>query len=396
MIIKDCFNFHGLILAAALVGGLANPAIAQERTYLIDLNSRTATELGSLDRDVYGLVGSSAMNDAGQIVGSYGGAPDHAFITGPNGIGLKSLGPFGDLAQTDSVASDVNNKGQVVGFFSSVYEYESHAFITVPDGISMRDLGTLSGTYSGHSFGSSASGINEAGQVVGGSETANGTTHAFITGPDGVGMRDLGTLGGDRSSAYAINNGGQVAGSSATADGATHAFITGPDGMGMRDLGTLGSMSSAKAINDAGQVVGNYHTAEAFDINRAFITGPDGMGMRDLGTLGGAYSFVFGMNDAGQVVGESSLGRGGPQHAFITGPDGGAMMDLNSLIDLPQGVTLIRAMDINDNGQVIADGFFTSASPVPSIPEPQSYALMLAGLSLIWLVAWRQKSGSRV
>ena len=56
----------------------------------------------------------------------------------------------------------------------------------------------------------------------------------------------------------------------------------------------------------------------------------------------------------------------------------------------------MKAMDINDNGQVIANGFFTSASPVPSIPEPQSYALMLAGLSLIEFVAWRQKSGSRV
>ena len=31
---------------------------------------------------------------------------------------------------------------------------------------------------------------------MGGAVTAEGGTHAFITGPDGVGMRDLGTLGG--------------------------------------------------------------------------------------------------------------------------------------------------------------------------------------------------------
>ena len=42
-----------------------------------------------------------------------------------------------------------------------------------------------------------ALGINDAGQVVGSSITAAGAQHAFITGPNGVGMTDLGTLGGD-------------------------------------------------------------------------------------------------------------------------------------------------------------------------------------------------------
>ena len=108
--------------------------------------------------------------------------------------------------------------------------------------------------------------------------------------------------------------------------------------------------------------------------------------MRDLGTLGGDWSKAYGINDAGQVVG-GSLTTDGNLHVFITGPDGEGMMDLNSLVDLPSGVILVWGIDINNSGQVIAN----ATIPVATIPEPEAYALMLAGLGLIGFMARRKK-----
>jgi probable HAF family extracellular repeat protein len=211
--------------------------------------------------------------------------------------------------------------------------------------------------------------------------------HSYILDFNGKGLTDLGTLGGGFTHAYEINDAGQVIGVSATAAGAKHAFITGPNGVGMLDLGALGgNFSDAFGINDAGQIVGVSTTAAG--TTHAFITGPNGLGMLDLGVLGGNFSHAFGINDAGQAVGSSTTTDAGDDVAFIAGPNGVGVTDLNSLVDLPTGLVLERARDINNEGQIIAEGFLP-------IPEPQSYALILVGLILVGFMARRNLESSR-
>ena len=266
----------------------------------------------------------------------------------------------------ESRAHDINNAGQVVGD-ALTSSGATHAFITGPHGEGMRDLG-----------GFRAFGLNEAGEVIG----INHGGYGFITGRNGINKRELGTLGGEFTVPIAINAEGQVVGWSMAIVGNNQyqrAFITGPGGLGMTDLGTLGGDSSVAAgINAAGQVVGWALPSDR--TMHVFITGPDGVGMRDLGTLGGSDARGLDINDLGQVVGFSST-PSGLDHAFITNPAGTGLIDLNSLVNLPSGVTLTRAEDINNVGQVIAIG----------IPEPESYAMFLAGLGLIGFMVWRER-----
>jgi probable HAF family extracellular repeat protein len=239
------------------------------------------------------------------------------------------LTDLGSLGGGFTTATALNDSGQVVGYSSTAQMY-THSFLY--SGGVMKDLGTLGG-----SFYSYANGINSAGQVVGNS---GGDPNAFLY-AGGV-MKDLGTLGFNWSDAAGVNASGQVVGTSATPRGYNHAFLY--SGGVMKDLGTLAgpyASSAAAAINAAGQIAGYSSAGNAM---HAFLY--SGGVMKDLGSLNAnGSSFATGLNAAGQVVGWYSTSRGLP-HAFLY--SGGVMQDLGTLGGIDS-----QAQGINSSGQVV-------------------------------------------
>jgi probable HAF family extracellular repeat protein len=214
--------------------------------------------------------GATGINGSGQIVGSMDIAATgetHAFLW-DKGV-LQDLGTLGGNI---SRALAINDAGTVTGISNLTKYGPNHAFVWEKG--KMQDLGTL-GTMT-----SRARAINASGQIVGmfGAECAGSCT--FMTGKcagsaffwDGAMMHDLGSLGGgctylgdqyprqdthESATRHVLNDAGQVVGSSLTASGERHAFLW-QNGT-MTDLGaSLGKQSAAAAINNSGQVVGNY------------------------------------------------------------------------------------------------------------------------------------------
>ncbi len=111
------------------------------------------------------------------------------------------------------------------------------------------------------------------------------------------------------------------------------------------DLGALAStgaqVSEAWGLDDVGQVVGESST-NVLGASHAFLWS-NGAGMQDLGTLGGTTSVARAVNDAGLVAGRSDV-TSQLTRAFLWQP-GTGMADLGSLGG-PDGDS--EAWDIND------------------------------------------------
>jgi probable HAF family extracellular repeat protein len=238
---------------------------------------------------------------------------------------------------SSSGAFGINDNGQVVGG-SDTSNGEGQAFLYANG--TMTDLGTLPGW-----SGSWAYGINDSGQVVGYYDTtSSGSNHAFLY-SNGK-MTDLGVIG----AATCINAGGQVAGFVTTSGGGSDAFLY-SNGQ-VTDHGALGSFwSNAEGINASGEVVGSVVTLSG---NDAFLY-RNGT-MTDLGQV--PYYGITGANGisaSGQIVGTAEPLSGGNGVAFVY--RNGNFFELDSLVQPQSGWQLEFGAAINDAGQIVGSGY---------------------------------------
>ncbi len=118
----------------------------------------------------------------------------------------------------------------------------------------------------------------------------------------------------------------------------------------------------------------------------------------DLGTLGGTDSYAYGLNNLGQAVGFSTIAGNTAGHATLW--VGGTAIDLNSFLDantVQAGWVLSYATGINDNGAIVGAAYNNQlhvqrAFVLAPVPEPETYAMMLAGLGMLGWLARRKKS----
>ena len=234
----------------------------------------------------------------------------------------------------------------------------------VPHRYQVTDLGTLGGTSS------LAYGLNEAGNVVGVAEDADGISRAFVW-SDGTmtALPDLG-FGGV---AYDINSSGNVTGAVDTGldyarpwDGrssSVDSVALWQSGQ-LVNLGSLGGIprGEGRRLTDDGWIVG---TASAplpsvpeEDIwQRAFVALPGDSSLRDAGTFpGDIRSFIFDLNGAKQAPGFNvSDNRGGPEatQAGLWQFDiDGSVQSITPLEPLAPAQTSV-ALGINEVGEVV-------------------------------------------
>lgn len=199
---------------------------------------------------------ATGINDSGLVTGAADtiSGNDHAFIT--NSQSVQDLGalPRG----RSSVGYAINNLGQVTGdsgtriiTASGTIIDGTHAFVT--ENGQMRDLGTFGGNLS------RGNAINDAGVVAGHAARADGSLQAFIS--SDTGLREVGNLGA-WSTASGINNAGQVVGRFGNATRTQERAFATINGE-MTDLNTVIALNSgwlllgATDINNSGYIVGS-------------------------------------------------------------------------------------------------------------------------------------------
>jgi probable HAF family extracellular repeat protein len=264
--------------------------------YAVEWTGTTPTILGSSGENN----SAESINATGQISGWELPGDDSSLAvkwTGTTPTILSSLGG------TFSSAGAINSLGQIAGFSGTTGNQAGTPVVW--NGTTPTALGTVVGT---GTFTGAAVGINDSGKIVG---NLGFGSKVFAAEWTGTTPTLLGSLGGNTSQAVAINNAGQIIGDSETTGGETEAVEW--SGTVPFTLGSLGISSAAEGINNAGDVVGSFDTTTPTFQTRGFLyTSGTAYDLNSL-ILPGSNVLVTnaaGINDSGQIVGWGIVGDG--------------------------------------------------------------------------------------
>ena len=358
------FLFNRLLRAGIFIAIIACLPAVSHAQYAYDI-----TNLGSLGGPTYPY----GINNKGQVVGvSYSTQfqQDHAFLYSneaiqdlfPQKFNASNTGAAGIQAQ------GINDRGQIIG------ESPNGAYVYDPLTQVRHDL------FNPARYGFPL-GINQNGLVTGNYQIIDTTAYLYDS---NTGIRqDIGMS--QYFEAYALNNVGQVTGYIYTSKG-LHASIY-SNGV-IQDIGTFpgASFSEGQSINGYGDVVGYSDHGNATPPH-AFLY-HNGV-MQDIGLLH-SYdndSYAYGINNAGDVVGQSGF-TGFLYH-------NGTMQALDSLVDPSLGWRMTSATAINERGQIIGygnQGAFLMTPHRSAVPAPGSLLVCGLGGGLLVLRLRRKRS----
>lgn len=369
-----CFS-----LALVGCGGFTTtPSLLQDQAQNVGQSTRyTIQDLGVFGANANAPGGPLVVTDSGWISGAAAvGAAEHAVLyyrgntidVGTPGLGGKNSMGYGvnesgvTAGEAETTAAGLATTEDFCGFqFLGLSSSPTPCVPFVGTGHKMVPLPTLGGVNG------SATEINSSGMVGGYAESTTvdpdcpapqkyqfkpvvwnrGAVQALPTGNDADGV------------VMAVNDRGDAAGASGSCAplnpilllylNPTHAVFW-RHGVAT-DLGNLGGEFNnlPHGMNNLGQVVGESDLA-GDQTAHAFLASA-GAKMQDLGTVGSdTYSFGFGINDGGEIVGLSANADFSVIRAFIR--QNGALVDLNTLVTGNNSLYLLTACFINSKGEI--------------------------------------------